>query len=182
MVGWGEKEAEEREKAFERREQEIREREEKVMEFEQAIDKREQALDQRGYELEERSKQGEEEMETRSPQLDGLNASCLALGWNSCTWPITLLRSVVFHMLDGKTSSFLFCSCPPSSSSPNSSTPSSSNPRPDATGKSDAIYKSQQVNGESPRTCGHWHVFHCVEGACEEVDWGWDVELIGEED
>ena len=22
----------------------------------------------------------------------------------------------------------------------------------------------------------------CVEGACEEVDWGWDVELVGEEE
>ena len=22
----------------------------------------------------------------------------------------------------------------------------------------------------------------CVEGACEEVDWGWLVELIGEEE
>ena len=22
----------------------------------------------------------------------------------------------------------------------------------------------------------------CVEGACEEVDWGWDVELVSEEE
>jgi len=22
----------------------------------------------------------------------------------------------------------------------------------------------------------------CVEGACEEVDWGWDVEFVGEEE
>ena len=22
----------------------------------------------------------------------------------------------------------------------------------------------------------------CVEGACEGVDWGWDVELVGEEE
>jgi hypothetical protein len=25
-------------------------------------------------------------------------------------------------------------------------------------------------------------VCFCVEGACEEVDWGWDVELVGEEE
>ena len=23
---------------------------------------------------------------------------------------------------------------------------------------------------------------YCVEGACEEVDWGWDVELVGGEE
>ena len=23
---------------------------------------------------------------------------------------------------------------------------------------------------------------YCVEGACEEVNWGWDVELVGEEE
>ena len=22
----------------------------------------------------------------------------------------------------------------------------------------------------------------CVDGYCEEVDWGWDVELVGEEE
>jgi hypothetical protein len=22
----------------------------------------------------------------------------------------------------------------------------------------------------------------CVEGACEQLDWGWDVELVGEEE
>ena len=25
-------------------------------------------------------------------------------------------------------------------------------------------------------------MYCCVEGACEEVDWGWDVELVGEEE
>jgi len=25
-------------------------------------------------------------------------------------------------------------------------------------------------------------VCHCVEGACEEVDWGWDVELVVKEE
>ena len=36
--------------------------------------------------------------------------------------------------------------------------------------------------GELPRSCGHWRVCRCVEGACEEVDWGWDVELAREEE
>jgi len=36
--------------------------------------------------------------------------------------------------------------------------------------------------GELPRTRGHWRVHCCVEGACEEVDWGWDVELVSEEE
>ena len=36
--------------------------------------------------------------------------------------------------------------------------------------------------GELPCTREHWRVCCCVEGACEEVDWGWDVELVGEED
>jgi hypothetical protein len=28
----------------------------------------------------------------------------------------------------------------------------------------------------------HWRVCRCVEGACEEVYWGWDVELVNEEE
>ena len=36
--------------------------------------------------------------------------------------------------------------------------------------------------GELPRTRGHWRVRCCVEGAFEEVDWGWDAELAGEEE
>ena len=33
-----------------------------------------------------------------------------------------------------------------------------------------------------PRPCWYWHVRCCVEGAYEEVDWGWDMELVGEEE
>ena len=116
-VGRREQEVEEREMAVERRERGVRAREEKVVELEQAIDERARALDQRGYVLEERSKQVEEEMETRSARLGGLNASTLP---NS--WPITLLRSIVFRVLGDKTSSLLY---PPSSSNPSFS---SSNP------------------------------------------------------
>jgi len=36
--------------------------------------------------------------------------------------------------------------------------------------------------GELPRTRGHWRLCRCVEGACEEVDRVWDVELVGEEE
>ena len=36
--------------------------------------------------------------------------------------------------------------------------------------------------GELPRTHGYWRVCCCVECACEEVDWVWDVEFIGEEE
>jgi len=32
--------------------------------------------------------------------------------------------------------------------------------------------------GELPRTRWHW----CVEGACEEVDWVWDVERVDKEE
>ena len=39
-----------------------------------------------------------------------------------------------------------------------------------------------RLTGELPRTRGHWGVCCCVEGACEEVDWGWDVEFVGEEE
>ena len=128
-VGRREKEVEEREKEVERREREVQGREEKVVELEQAVDERGRVLDQRGFELEERSKQVEEDMATRSPQFGGLNALSLTLGSNS--WPITLLQSVVFRVLGDKTSSFLFSSCPPSSSNPTSSSnPNSSTPTP----------------------------------------------------
>ena len=52
-----EKEVEEREKVVGRREREVQEREEKIVALEQAIDERRQALDQRGSKLEEHSKQ-----------------------------------------------------------------------------------------------------------------------------
>jgi len=39
-----------------------------------------------------------------------------------------------------------------------------------------------RLTGELPRTRGRWRVCHCVDGACEEVDWCWDVELVGEEE
>jgi len=130
VVGRREKEVEEREKAVGRREREVREREEKVVELEQAIDERGRTLDQRGSELEERSKRVEEfegEMETRSAQLGGFNASTSAKETRSGSksWPITLLRTVVFRVLGDRTSSFLFCSCPPSSSNPSSSSSNS---------------------------------------------------------
>ena len=115
-VGRREKEVEEREEAVEGREREVREREEKVAKLEQAVDEQRRALDQRGFKLETRAKRVEEleeEMASRTPQFGGLNAS------NS--WPITLLRSVVFRVLGNNTSSFLFSSCPPSSSNPSSS-------------------------------------------------------------
>ena len=134
-VGRREKEVEERVMAVGRREREVQGREEKVVELEQAVDERERAIEQRGFNLEERSKRVDKEMETRSPQLGGLNAPTLALGSNS--WPITLLRSVVFRVLGDKTSSFLFSPSPlsssnpgPSSSNPNSSSPSSSSAPP----------------------------------------------------
>ena len=123
-VGRREKDVEEREKGVERREWEVRGREERVVELEQAVDERGRALDQRGSGLEECSKRVEEEMETRSAQLGGLNASTSALG--STSWSITLLWSVVFRVLGDKTSSFLFSSCPPSSYNPSSS--SNTNP------------------------------------------------------
>ena len=28
----------------------------------------------------------------------------------------------------------------------------------------------------------HWRMRCCVEGSCEELDWGWDAELVGEEE
>ena len=65
----------------------------------------------------------EDEMETCSAQLGRFNAPTSALSSNS--WPITLLRSVVFRVLGDKTSSLLFSSYPPSSSNPSFS---SSNP------------------------------------------------------
>ena len=118
-VGRREKEVEEREKEVERREREVREREEKVAELEQEADERGRALDRREIELEDRSKRVEEDKETCSTRLRGLTAPTLALG--STSWPITLLRSVVFRVLGDKTSSFPFFSCP-TSSKPNSST------------------------------------------------------------
>ena len=141
---------------------------------------------------EERSKRVEEledEGETRSAQLGGFNASTSALGSN--LWPITLLRSVVFRVLGDKTSSFLFCSCPPpssktsvSSSNPNSSTPSSSNP-PQRRHRRDweARYDLYLSTGgrESYLVLVAIGGCCCVGGACEEVDLGWDVELVGEE-
>ena len=36
--------------------------------------------------------------------------------------------------------------------------------------------------GELPCTRGHWCVCRCVEGACEEIDWGLGIELVGEEE
>ena len=35
--------------------------------------------------------------------------------------------------------------------------------------------------GGLPRPHGHWRVCCSVDGACDEVDWGWEVELIGED-
>ena len=119
-VGRREEEVEERERAVERRERGVRGKEEKVAELEQVIDERGRVLDQKGFELEERFKQAEEQLKTRSPQLVGLNAST-----SPNSWPITLLRSVVFRVLGDKTSSFLFSSSPPSS---NPSSSSNTNP------------------------------------------------------
>ena len=36
--------------------------------------------------------------------------------------------------------------------------------------------------GELPHPRGHWRVRCSVEGVCEELEWGWDVELVGEEE
>ena len=47
---------------------------------------------------------------------------------------------------------------------------------PDTAGKPDAIYTSQQVDGG---VTWHRRVPCC---ACEEFDWGWDAELVGEEE
>ena len=35
--------------------------------------------------------------------------------------------------------------------------------------------------GELTRPCWHWRMRCCLEGAREELDWGWDVGLLGEE-
>ncbi|EDQ98062.1 uncharacterized protein LACBIDRAFT_296079 [Laccaria bicolor S238N-H82] len=118
-VGKREEAVERREKEVEGRERELQGREEKVAELEQAIDERGRALDQRGSELEQRSKRVQEFEETRSPQVGAPNALTL-----SNSWPITLLRSVVFRVLGDKTP-FLFASSIPSSS-PSSSNPNSS--------------------------------------------------------
>ncbi|EDR07322.1 uncharacterized protein LACBIDRAFT_299125 [Laccaria bicolor S238N-H82] len=96
------------------------------MELEKAIDERGRVLDQRKYELEERSKRIQELKEIHDARLGTLNAST-----SSNSWPITLLWSIVFHVLGDKTSSLLFPSFPPSSSNPSSS--SSSNPNYSAT-------------------------------------------------
>ena len=180
-----------REEAVERREKDVREREKKVVELKQAIDEREHALDQGGSELEERVKwveNLEEEMETCSAQLGGLNAS------TSAPWSITLLR-VIFCVLGDKTSSFLLCSCPPFSPKPNSSSspnPSTTTPSPSSSitpskktpARTGSPTRSIPLNGWTeglPHTRGHWCVCCCAKGACKEVNWGWDVELVGRE-
>ena len=45
----------------------------------------------------------------------------------------------------------------------------------------DAIYTSQQGDGGSYLVL-HWRMRCCDEGAYEELDWGWDVKLVGEEE
>ena len=131
-------------------------------------------------------------MEVRTARLGGLNLSTSALGWN--LWSITHIRFVVFRVLGGKTSLFLFFSCPPyssnpsSSSNPNSSTTTPPPPQsslkedPDVTGSPTRSTPLAGWTGNLPRARGHWRVCCCVEGACEEVDWGWDVELVGQEE
>ena len=105
-------------------------------------------------------------MEMCSAQLGGLNASTSALGSNP--WPITLrcrlscigrLRSSFALALPAPLIKVL---APPPKHDPG------------ATGKPDAIYTSQQVDGELPCPCWHWRVYCCVEGACGEVGmWSW---------
>ena len=131
-----------REKTVEQRERGVREREDKVVEFEQAIDKRERALDQRGYELEERSKRGEEEVP--------LNLMVL-------TRPVWHLVGIYGPLLFFDLSSFicwatrrLHSSFAPALPPPPARIfppPPPQTQDPDATGKSDAIYRFQQVNG-----------------------------------
>ena len=53
---------------------------------------------------------------------------------------------------------------------------------PDVTGSPTRSIPLDGWTGDLPRARGHWHVCCCVEGACEEVDWGWDVELVGQEE
>ena len=157
------------------------------MELEQAIDKRGRALDQRGSELEELSKQVEEleeEMASRSPQFGGLNSSTSALvrihgpllifGLSSFVyWATRRLRSSLALVLPPPLTQVL----PPTQIPPLLPPPPPRSPLKDP----DAIYTSQQV-GELPHAYGHWRACRCVEGALEEVDWGWDVELVGKED
>ena len=50
--------------------------------------------------MDERAREPEVEMEKRSAQLGGFNASTSTLGSNS--WPITLLESVVFRVFGDK--------------------------------------------------------------------------------
>ena len=106
------------------------------------------------------------------------------LGSNA--WPIALLQSVVFRVLGDKTSSFLLRSCPPSSSNPSSSShffhylPLLLNLPSKTLG---SLTRSRSLNrgtGKLTRPCWHWHVRRYVEGAREELDWGRDVELVGE--
>ena len=139
----------------------------------ESLDQRELGLATRQDRIEgtdEGVREPEEEMEKRSSQLGGLNASTSALSLNS--WPITLLRSVVFPVLGNKTSSFLFCSCSFLHYHPLLLKPPSKK----------TLTRPGNPTRSIPRPCWHWRVRCCVEGACEEVDWGWVVELVGEEE
>ena len=170
------------EKAVEWREREIRKRE-KVGELEQATTgTRSERIRTLG--TLQRVEVLEEEWKHVPLNLVG-NVSTSSPGTNS--WPITLLRSVVFRVLGNKTSSFLFCSYPPSSypsssSNPNSFTntpsPSSSLPQRGPRCHWEArrdLYLSTDGQGSYLVLVGIG-VCCYVEGACDEVGmWSWLV-------
>ncbi|EDR07317.1 uncharacterized protein LACBIDRAFT_328207 [Laccaria bicolor S238N-H82] len=163
VAGYHEEAVGQQEKAVGRREKEAEKRE-------RAVERRERGIES---EVEERSKRVQELEETRDARHGALDTSTL-----SHSWPITLLRSVVFRVLGDKTSLFLFPSPNPSSSIQNSNAPTTTTPKedPDATGKRDAICTFQQADG------GVTSYFWGLACACEEVDWGWDFELVEEEE
>ena len=162
--------------------------EKKVVELEQAIDEREHALYQGGSDLQERSKwveELEEEMERCFTQLGGLNASTSALGSNS--WSMTLLPSVTPCVLGDTTPLFLLCSGPPSSPNPNSSTtnptpysiPPQGRPRRDWDARRDLYLSAGERGCHLLLVCTG---VCAVEGACEEVECGWGLEVVDEEE
>ena len=59
--------------------------------------------------------------------------------------------------------------------------PTQRKPRRDWEARRD-LYLSTGGQDSYLRTREHWRVCCCAEGACEQIDWGWVVELIGEEE
>ena len=110
------------------------------------------------------------------------------LNWVVSTRPLRHLVGIMAHYSSvcrlscvDKTSSFLFCSCPPSSPNPNSSTtnPTPSSIPPQGRPRRD-LYLSAGERGCHLLLVGTGVC--AVEGACEEVECGWGLELVDEEE